>query len=71
MTGRLHVLLLGIHTAFGNIGCEKKKVETSMSPNLILVVTYINPHAVRKHSWQGFRDGSLPTVPKCAAVAAN
>lgn len=35
MTAHLHVLLLGICTALGDISC-KKKTKNNMSPNLLL-----------------------------------
>lgn len=41
----LHVLLLGIHTALGNISCKKKKDKTSISPNLVLGCSYPLTHA--------------------------
>lgn len=36
MTAHLHVLLLGIRTALGDIGGKKKKDKNNMSPNLLL-----------------------------------
>lgn len=36
MTAHLHVLLLGICTALGDISCKKKKDKNNMSPNLLL-----------------------------------